>query len=302
MILIAIAVVASMLIGAEARRRDERVDRLVHLDLDFVLWVLVPIIGFAFASRVTFNVSTVLGILCGYLVIATVGLIAWRVARGPLHLSRRSQGAMVLSVILANTGYFGLPVSAALLGHHQLPGAVLWDQLISAPMAFLIAPFIAAAFAGRSEGSVLRHLPQVLKRAPAIPALILGLLAPKGWVPDWLLHFATYCVYATLPLGFFAVGATIVRLRDNSSVVPSRVTATTLALRILMAPALYAVLYFTVLPREPHAFLLQAAMPSGINALVIGHAFELDRGLIATSIAWSTSIVLVFALVGGLAF
>ena len=68
-------------------------------------------------------------------------------------------------------------------------------------------------------------------------------------------------------------------------------------LRNVTAPALFIALTLA-LPAEPRAFALQAAMPSGINALVVGHAFDLDRGLIATAIAWSTSLVLAAALIG----
>jgi predicted permease len=34
-------------------------------------------------------------------------------------------------------------------------------------------------------------------------------------------------------------------------------------------------------------------MPSGINSLIIGHAYGLDQRLIATVIVWSTLLVLV---------
>lgn len=298
MIVIVVAVVASMVIGAAARRRDERTDRLVTWSLDLVLWVLLPFIGFAFASRLELEVSTIVGILAGYFVIATVGVIAWQVSSRVLRLPPAQQGAVVLSVVLANTGYLGLPVALTLLGDDEFPQAVAWDQLISAPMALLVAPFIAGLFAGRHPDAHFGHqLLAILRRAPAIPALIAGLLVPDLWVPQWFLDLATYAVYATLPLGFFAVGATIQRLRGSDSHPPRAAIGLVILLRNVTAPALFIALTLA-LPEEPRAFALQAAMPSGINALVVGHAFDLDRGLIATAIAWSTSIVLAAALLG----
>lgn len=300
MIVIAVAVVVAMLIGVQARRATARTDAVVTVSLDFVLWVLLPVVGFAFASRLELELSTFVGILAGYGVIGVVGVIAWQVTERWMHLTKAQQGGVVLSVVLANTGYLGLPVAITLLGQDELPQAVAWDQLISAPMALLVAPFIAAAFAGRHEDAhVGQQLVAVLKRAPAIPALIAGLLVPDAWVPEWLIDVATIAVYATLPLGFFAVGATIQRLRGDDTRPPRKAVALTVALRIVVAPALFA-LTVLVLPSEPRAFMLQAAMPCGINALVVGHAFDLDRGLIATAIAWSTGIVLAGALVGGL--
>lgn len=298
MIVIAVAVVASLAAGIAARRHDPRTDRVVTWSLDLVLWVLLPFIGFAFASRLEVEVSTIVGILCGYGVIATVGVLAWQISKRVLHLPPAQQGAVVLSTVLANTGYLGLPVALTLLGDDEFPQAVAWDQLISAPMALLVAPFIAGAFAGRHPDAHVGHqLVAVLRRAPAIPALVAGLLVPGSWVPGWFLDGATYAVYATLPLGFFAVGATIQRLRGADSHPPRAAIGLVILLRNVVAPVLFVALTFA-LPEEPRAFALQAAMPCGINALVVGHAFDLDRGLIATAIAWSTSIVLAAALLG----
>lgn len=301
MILIAAAVLVAMFAGSQARRVTEKTDAVVTWSLDFVLFVLLPIVALAFASRLEFKASTVLGLLAGLLVIATVGTLAWRISLR-MGLSQRQQGAVVLSVVLANTGYFGLPVAATLLGSDELPQAVAWDQIISGPMALLVAPFIAASFSGQHQDLHLgQRLLAVLRRAPAIPALIIGLLVPQSWVPEWFLDFATICVYATLPLGFFAVGATIRRLQHGGTPPPRKAIVTAVGLRIVAAPLLFAALVL-VLPDEPRAFMLQAAMPCGINALVVGHAFDLDRGLTSIAIASSTAIVLVAALVGSVAF
>ncbi|MDO9356713.1 MAG: AEC family transporter [Solirubrobacteraceae bacterium] len=299
MILIAAAVVVAMIAGVQARRTTDRTDAFVTASLDLVLFVLLPVIAFAFASRLELTLATFVGLLGGYAMIAIIGVLAWQVASRRLGLTRKQQGAVVLSVILANTGYLGLPVAITLLGRDEFPQAVAWDSFISQPMALLVAPFIAGAFAGVHED---RHVGQklvtVLRRAPALPALAIGLIVPGHWVGDWLFDLATYAVYGILPLGFFAVGATLQRLRSDDAVRPPRqAVALIVGLRIVVAPALFAVLVL-VLPDEPRAFMLQAAMPCGINALVIGHGFDLDRGLTSLAIAWSTGIVIAAALVG----
>jgi predicted permease len=299
---ITIVVVVAMAAGAFARRHSHHSDRFVTVSLDLVMLFLIPIIGFAYASRLVLNLSTIVGILGGYAVIATLGLIAWQVTDRRMHLNRAQQGGVVLAVVLANTGYLGLPVAITLLGRDELPQSVAWDSLISQPMALLIAPFIAGAFSPTHQHAHLgKQLVSVLKRAPAIPALIAGLLVPDGWVPQWLLDLATWFVYAILPLGFFAVGVTLMRLRhaDGEENPPRAAIGLVLLLRNIVAPVLFIILGLLVLPDEPRAFTLQAAMPCGLNALVIGHAFDLDTGVIATAIAWSTAIVLAVALVGG---
>jgi predicted permease len=51
----------------------------------------------------------------------------------------------------------------------------------------------------------------------------------------------------------------------------------------------------------PAAYRLMSAMPSGINAMVVSHAYGLDNQIVAEAIAWSTAIVVVASL-GSLLF
>jgi predicted permease len=39
-----------------------------------------------------------------------------------------------------------------------------------------------------------------------------------------------------------------------------------------------------------------SAMPSGLNSLVVAHAYGLDMGIAAEAVTWSTAIVVVAAL------
>ncbi len=53
--------------------------------------------------------------------------------------------------------------------------------------------------------------------------------------------------------------------------------------------------------RMPSTYVLQAAMPTGVNTLIVGHAYGLDLRFIATAIVWSTAAVLLAGLVISLA-
>ncbi|MDQ3678211.1 MAG: hypothetical protein M3401_15680 [Actinomycetota bacterium] len=45
------------------------------------------------------------------------------------------------------------------------------------------------------------------------------------------------------------------------------------------------------------AYLVQAAMPVGINTLVVAHAYDLDLPLAASALAWTTTIAIAAGLV-----
>ena len=48
----------------------------------------------------------------------------------------------------------------------------------------------------------------------------------------------------------------------------------------------------------PGPYLLIAAMPCGINTLLVSHVYGLDDRLTAQAVAWSTAIAVVCALAG----
>jgi predicted permease len=98
--------------------------------------------------------------------------------------------------------------------------------------------------------------------------------------------------------GFFALGVFLMAEREDGTLpFPPPLTAAVgvaVVLRLLVAPALVAAASALIVTL-PDAYLLAAAMPTGINSLVVAHAYGLDLRLIASAIAWSTAIVVAAA-------
>jgi predicted permease len=217
-----------------------------------------------------------------------------------MGLDRPTVGALVLSVILVNTGYLGLPMCLALLGSRGFGPAVAYDQLVSGPL-FLIAGFaVGAAFGARGGESAGARLRAFVTRNPPLLAVAAGLLTPASVVPDSLLRVSHLVVIAMLPLGFFAVGVNLSAERRLARAwllePPDRRVVMAVGLRLVAAPAVLAAVSLTAI-RLPSAYLLQAAMPTAINSLIVGHAYGLDQRLIATAIVWSTAAALLMGVV-----
>jgi predicted permease len=117
--------------------------------------------------------------------------------------------------------------------------------------------------------------------------MILVALAPTA-----LVRASHVIVAALLLLGFYAVGVNVSaeRREDAAPLLerPDRRVVTAIGLRVAFTPVILAGTSALAI-RLPHAYLLQAAMPAGINSLVVGHAYGLDQRLIATIIVWGTS-------------
>ena len=69
--------------------------------------------------------------------------------------------------------------------------------------------------------------------------------------------------------------------------------------RLALAPALLMLLAAPVIDL-PSAYRLMSAMPTGLNAMIVSHAYGLDNRTVAETIVWSTAIVITVALISPL--
>ncbi len=202
----------------------------------------------------------------------------------------------MVAVGLANTGYLGVPLIAALVGGGATGEAITYDVAVSAPVLLLVGFAIGAAFGTHAGETVGERVKAFVWRNPPLFAFALALLAPASLTPEWAREAAQVAVFALAPLGFFALGVNLMHEQeDGVRVFPPPLTApvgVALGLRLLVAPAVMLTLS-TLIVTVPDAFLIQAAMASGINGLAIAHVYGLDLRIVAGAIAWSTAIVLV---------
>lgn len=296
------AMVAATLAGVLAERRwhgaAERGSRSVMQVM--LLWVLPPVY-FVLVSRLHVDGAVVGGVVTAYAVLAVVGALAWLAATRLLRLSRPATGGLILAVVLANTGYFGLPFTRAVLGGDQLGNAVAWDSFVSGPMFFAVAFAIGAAFSptvgggGDARGERLA----AFVRNPLLWASVLGLALPFD-APGWAYEIAQDAVVVLLPLGFLVVGIQLAAEAEHGvPVLPPRFTreiAVVVLLRLVVAPALVLAVSLALLDL-PDGMLLQAIAPTGLNGMLVAHRFDLDLRPIAGAIVWTTALVTLGAVV-----
>jgi len=176
---------------------------------------------------------------------------------------------------------------------------VAYDVLVTTFGILTIGFSIGAAFGTVAERPRER-VAAFFARNPPLWACALGFLAPEALAPEWAVEASQIVVFAILPLGFFVVGVTLAAEAEEGGMrFPPPLTAavgTALGLKLLVAPAIVLALSQMVL-EVPDTYLVQAAMASAINGIVIAHEYGLDRGLLAAAIAWSTAVVVAAGLV-----
>jgi malate permease and related proteins len=283
-------------VAAELRWR-ERAERACDRMLLVTLYVLVPPIVFFNVARLEFTVDVGVGLVLGYVAIAVAAGLAWA-AGSRAGWRRPVVGTVIVCAAAGNSGYLGYPLATILLGADLLPQVVAYDALVSVPVLVVGCFAVGAAFGDEAGETVGQRMRAFFTRNPLLPAFALALVAPDALAPDVLVDASRALVFALLPTGFFAVGVYLAATSPGRFSLPrpdARITLA-VALRMLAVPGL---LYLLALPliQLPPAYLLLAAMPCGLNTLVVANAYGLDRRLAAGAIAWSTALALAAAAV-----
>jgi hypothetical protein len=291
-------IVAATTVGAAAERRwRDRAAAGARWLLKASVFTLLPFVTFFNLARLEFDADVGVGIVLGYVSVGTVTALAWW-AGTALGLARPARGPLITCVLVANTGYLGYPLCASLLEFDSLGEAVAWDVLVSAP-ALLVGFAVGAGFGDRAGETARERVVSFFVRNPPLYAAIAALLVPDALAPNALVDASRVAVIALLPIGFFAVGAILAEEAEEGHLTigsPLRPpVAVAIGLRMVVAPGL---LYLLSLPliELPGPYLLMAAMPVGINTLLIGHLYGLDLRLAAQAVAWSTAIAIAAAL------
>jgi predicted permease len=304
LIFVALVAVVATAFGVTCERRFDGAPRAGRGVLTLMLYVLVPFVSFVNIAHLRLTTGAAAGLGLAYIAVGVAGFAAWALGHGWLRLSRPDLGALICTVIIVNSGYLGLPMTVALLGPRELSPAVAYDQLVGAPMLLLFGFGVGATFGAATGDSAALRLRAFVSRNPPLLAVIAGLIAPASLAPTVLVHASRLVVIALLPLGFFAVGINLSaeRRQEGAPLLerPDRRVMMSVGLRLLVAPLVLAGISALII-RLPSAYVLQAAMPTGVNTLIVGHAYGFDLRFIATAIVWSTAAVLLIGLVIALA-
>jgi predicted permease len=294
-----IALSAGVGIWAEHRRPDAAA-QLARRLLTLVLYVFIPFVVFFNLAHADLDVDHGVGIVLGLLSIAVAATFAWYMASRVLRLPRHQVGAVTVTVLSVNSAYLGYPMTVALLGRDELSTAVLFDVLVCAPSLLLGAFAIGAAFGDRAGETPRDRVRAFFARNPPLYAAVAGLLAPSALAPPLLVDVSQALVIATLPIGFFAVGATLAENAERGRMpVPPKLTKPVVVAifsRLAIAPGLLILLAAPFVDL-PAAYMLIAAMPAGVNSMIVANTYGLDMEIVAEAVVWSTALVIAAALV-----
>jgi malate permease and related proteins len=296
--ILAIAISSSAGVAAERRWPAQAVGWARRL-LVISLYTLVPFVVFFNLARTHIDANAAGGLAIGWVAILLAAALAWFVGSRLLELDRPSTGSLMVGTLVPNSGYLGYPLVASLLGFHALGEAVVYDITVSGPSLLLLGFGTGAAFGTKVGERFGDRVVAFFTRNPPLYAAIAGLLVPNSLAPDVLVDISRGFVIALLPIGFFAVGAVLAEEVEEKRVALGSPfdppVGAAIVLRLAIAPGLLLLLSLPFIDL-PGPYLLLAAMPCGINTLLVAHVYGLDAKLAAEAVAWTTAIAVVCAL------
>ena len=299
MIWILLAIFVATLVGIWAERRwPDRTGPGSRRSLVILLYFVIPPIVFVNLARADFTIGAGVGLVLGLVTVSVVGLVAWLIAVPLLKLSRPVAGAVICCSVTSNTGYLGYPMVLTLMGGDDLGQAVVYDVVVSGTALMLLAFGVGAAFGTKAGVGFRQRLRAFFVKNPLLWAAVLGLLAPRWMAPDILVTTTWVLIALILPIGFFAVGAVLAEEERSGAIrLPPRIhrqVGAVIFSRLFVSPAL---LFLLAMPFSgvPRSFLLMAAMPAGLNSMIVAHAYGLDLRTTAEAVIYTTAIVVVGA-------
>ncbi len=202
------------------------------------------------------------------------------------------QGSFILAAVLGNTGFVGLSVVPVFINDAELNWIVFFSITHNVLGAYVFGVLIASYF-GRSNQvhHWWVHLRDVLI-VPILWAFIIGYLTQPIHLPPLLESGLQASVNVVIAGAFLLIGMRLSQLPGWNSFQQALLPA---LLRVMVIPGLVGVvitLFLGLSGDRRLAMVLMSGVPTAFAGLIFAEEYNLDRKLIAGSIAASTVLYL----------
>jgi len=248
-------------------------------------------------SNNIFTITT-LKILVSVTILIIITYIAIEIYSRIFKIPQSLKTILLLTLILPNTGNYGIPVTEYAYGKEALPVASIL-LVIYIFFTHTLGVFIAS----REKGDYKEALTNVLK-IPVIYSFIVALVISyfKIKIPNPILLPIKSIGYSAIPLNLLLVGINLSRVKiDRNLILVSIVSLIKLFLIPLVASVIMRILRIEGLDFK--VSLLQIAMPSAIYCSILATHFEGDEKLaseivLASIILSITSLSMIIYIMG----
>ena len=209
----------------------------------------------------------------------------------PSSWSAATQGSFLLAMTLGNTAFMGYPVSLALVGPEYFAWSLFYDLIGSTIAAYSVGIALASRF-GSISGSQKKLNPFIsMAKTPALWSLPIGLGMRIVPLPTVISSGMSTIAWTTVTLSLVMIGMQLSQLKTLKNV---KQALTCISIKMLLTPLVVGtgLMFFGVTGAPRLAMVLQMGMPPAFSTLVIAQAYNLDRDLTVTTLAFGVVLLL----------
>ena len=271
----------------------KRIDFLSQKDVDplnrIVMYILMPCMVFSALYSADLSLIPKLSILPGVIFISSMvtGIISFFVLK-KLNFDDRKLWSVLVTLMIANTGFMGYPISLGIFGQEGFLRAIFCD--IATLAIFLLLSFVLVLKFGGTAKNAVRKIALFPSLWAIILSLSLNLLnIPIGPVLE---NSINYLGDGAIPLIMLSLGLSINLSGLSRS--KSMVVFTSIV-KLLFFPfiAFVIVSFLGLVDLQYSVTITEAAMPSGMLSLLLAITYKLDYELTSDCILINTVISLI---------
>jgi len=222
-------------------------------------WLMAPVVTFAFMNDYVPSTSILIRYGIGFTVMFLLSF-------GLSRIHKEDREIFFTGNVYVNSGYLGYPVLLALWGEEALALGVVYSFV----NVFFGSTFLPALIRGKFELKNILRLPFLYAIVlgwglgvigVSYKQLPVGLLTAFNWLRDMAIPF----LLLQVGLGISKIELKVSSIKDYAQISFER---------LVLIPILMFPIVFLFSPMEAKAFLLECAMPIGVNSVVVIGAFK----------------------------
>ncbi len=253
-------------------------DKDINIVNDIATWLMAPLVTFTFTNDYVPSIDVLLKFGGGFAILFVVSFLISR-------LHKKDRELFFTGNVYVNSGYLGYPVLLALWGEEALALGVVYSFV----NVLFGSTFLPAMIRGRFEWKNVLKLPFVYAIAAgwilglmgiSYKALPTGILTGFNWLRDM-----------AIPFLLLQVGLSISKISFEKSDLAHYLILC--AERLVLIPLIMVAFSLILKPFEAKVFILESAMPIGVNSVVVINTFKKeDTPKAGVTVALSTLLSL----------
>jgi malate permease and related proteins len=268
-------------------RASGKVPENAHATLNaFIIYVAFPALILRQVHGVHVGMDTIYSVMMPWLLFTTGAAVFWLISRW-LRLSPGTTGALMLTGGLGNTSFIGLPMIEAFFGTGGIATGILIDTLGTYLVLSTLGITVACIYSSGAPNARAIAL-RVLTFPPLIAVLAAAIMMDVQY-PRWTDEILGRLGNTLAPLALVSVG---LQLRLKAFQGNWSALALGLGYKLIVAPALLAVVYFVLIRGSAAAnsqvTVFEAAMGPQIGGAIVATQYGLNPSFVTVMVGAGT--------------